>query len=44
MRCLATAVAGRAEVLVTGNLRHFNEARYGPVEILSPHAFLDRTD
>ena len=41
---LATAVAGRAEALVTGNLRHFSEARYGPVEILSPRAFLDRPD
>ena len=41
---LATAVASRAETLITGNLRHFSEARYGPVEILSPRASLDRTD
>ncbi len=38
---LATAVAGRA-VLVTGDRRHFTEPRYGPVEVLSPRAFLDR--
>lgn len=41
---LATAVAGRAEALITGNLRHFSEAYYGPVQILSPRAFLDRPD
>ncbi len=38
---LATAVAGGA-VLVTGNTRDFTEPKYGPVEILSPRAFLDR--
>lgn len=41
---LATAVAGSAEVLVTGNLRHFNETHYGQVQIMSPRAFLDRPD
>ena len=38
---LATGAAGRA-ALVTGNRRHFTEPRYGPVEVLSPRAFLDR--
>ena len=40
---LATAVAGNA-VLVTGNRRDFTESRYGPVEVLSPRAFLERID
>jgi putative PIN family toxin of toxin-antitoxin system len=39
---LATAVAGAAEALVTGNRRHFTRDRYGDVEVLSPRAFLDR--
>ena len=39
---LATATAGGA-VLITGNSRDFTEPRYGPVEVLSPRAFLDRT-
>lgn len=39
---LATAMAGGA-VLITGNTRDFTESRYGPVEVLSPRAFLDRT-
>ena len=39
---LATATAGGA-VLITGNRRDFTEPRYGPVEIFSPRAFLDRT-
>ncbi len=39
---LATAEAGGA-ILVTGNKRDFTEPRYGPVEIWSPRAFLDRT-
>ena len=37
---LATAVGGGA-VLVTGNMRDFTEPRYGPVEVLSPRAFLE---
>ncbi|MFO1046337.1 MAG: putative toxin-antitoxin system toxin component, PIN family [Geminicoccaceae bacterium] len=41
---LATAIAGAAVLLVTGNRRHFREDRYGPVEIMSPRAFLDRVD
>mgnify|MGYP002148985744 CR=1 FL=1 len=41
---LATAIAGAAEVLVTGNRRHFREDRYGPIQIMSPRAFLDRLD
>lgn len=39
---LATAVAGGARVLVTGNTRHFPASRYGPVEVLTPGAFLAR--
>lgn len=39
---LATAIAGDA-VLITGNRRDFAKPRYGPVEIFSPRAFLDRT-
>ena len=39
---LATAIAGDA-VLITGNRRDFTEPRYGPVEVFSPRAFLDRT-
>jgi len=38
---LATAMAGGA-VLITGNKRDFTKPRYGPVEVLSPRAFLDR--
>ena len=38
---LATAMAGDA-VLITGNRRDFTEPRYGPVEVFSPRAFLDR--
>ena len=38
---LATAMAGGA-ALITGNRRDFTEPRYGPVEIFSPRAFLDR--
>ena len=39
---LASAVAGGA-VLITGNRRDFTEPHYGPVEVFSPRAFLDRT-
>ena len=39
---LATAFAGDATALVTGNLRHFSQDRCGSVQILSPRAFLDR--
>ena len=39
---LATALAGGAEVLVTGNTRHFPASRYGPIEVLTPGAFLIR--
>ena len=39
---LATATAGGA-ALITGNNRDFTEPRYGPVVILSPRTFLDRT-
>jgi putative PIN family toxin of toxin-antitoxin system len=40
---LATALAGDAEALVTGNLRHFPQDSYGTVAILSPRAFVDRS-
>lgn len=36
---LATAVAGRAQYLVTGNTRHF-PARYRRTRVLTPAAFL----
>ena len=38
---LATAAAGGA-VLVTGNTRDFTEPKYGPVDVFSPRAFLER--
>jgi uncharacterized protein len=37
---LATALSGRAEVLITGNIRHFPESRYGSIAILRPADFL----
>ena len=40
---LATALAGDAEILVTGNLRHFPDGRYRAVAIVSPRAFVDLT-
>ena len=40
---LATAMAGGA-VLITGNRRDFTKPRYGPVEVVSPRAFVDRTE
>lgn len=39
---LATAISGGAEVLITGNVRHFPQPRYGPVEIHRPADFLIR--
>ena len=39
---LGTAVAGGAEALVTGNIRHFPEEAYGKIAILTPRKFLDR--
>jgi putative PIN family toxin of toxin-antitoxin system len=39
---LATALAGRAEVLITGNIRHFPKSRYGLIAILRPADFLAR--
>jgi predicted nucleic acid-binding protein len=39
---LATAVAGGAKVLVTGNIRHFPARRYHVVDILTPGEFLTR--
>jgi len=38
---LATAVAGDA-VLITGNSKDFTKPKYGPVNVFSPRAFLDR--
>jgi hypothetical protein len=40
---LATALAGRAEVLITGNIRHFPRPRYGSIAILRAGAFLSAT-
>ena len=34
----ATTIA--ADFLITGNSKHFPSRRYGPVEIVSPRAFL----
>jgi uncharacterized protein len=39
---LATALAGQADVLITGNIRHFPRPRYGPIAILTPADFLTR--
>lgn len=38
---LDLAVSGGATMLVTGNKRHFPEAEYGGVRIVSPREFLD---
>ena len=39
---LATALSGGAEILVTGDRRHFPASSYGPIEVLTPAAFLAR--
>ena len=39
---LACAAAGAAEFLVTGNKRHFPQARYGPTRIVSAGELRDR--
>jgi putative PIN family toxin of toxin-antitoxin system len=39
---LTTAVAAQAEVLITGNVRHFPAPRYGSIAILQPADFLAR--
>ena len=39
---LATGLAGQAEVLITGNLRHFPQPGYGPITIINPAEFLTR--
>jgi putative PIN family toxin of toxin-antitoxin system len=39
---LTTALAGRAEVLITGNLRDFPGPRYGAIQIRAPADFLAR--
>lgn len=39
---LATALAGQAEALITGNIRHFPAPRSGSIEILRPADFLAR--
>lgn len=37
-----TALAGEADTLITGNVRHFPEEACGNVTIMTPRAFLDR--
>lgn len=39
---LGTALAGDAEILITGNVRHFPFPRYGAVQILTPSEFQAR--
>jgi predicted nucleic acid-binding protein len=39
---LATAIAGEADALITGNIRDFTQPFYRSVEILTPRAFVDR--
>lgn len=39
---LATALAGEAAALITGNLKHFPERFYREIEILAPSEFLAR--
>ena len=38
---LAVALAGRADCLVTGNLRHYPEPRRQGVQVVSPRVFLE---
>lgn len=39
---LETALAGRAEYLVTGNLRHYPPSRRQGVRVVTPAAFMER--
>ena len=39
---LGTALAGEADMLITGNVRDFPEEACGSVGIMTPRAFLDR--
>lgn len=39
---LATTLAAQAEVLITGDIRHFSRPRYGPIRMLRPADFLAR--
>jgi uncharacterized protein len=39
---LATASAGEADALVTGNLRHFPREACGGTDVLTPRMFLER--
>ncbi len=39
---LATAIAGRAEALITGNTRHFTGHCGDDLQLLTPRQFLDR--
>ncbi len=39
---LAAAIAGRAEYLVTGNLRHYPAESHQGVKVISPAEFLER--
>jgi putative PIN family toxin of toxin-antitoxin system len=38
---LACAVAARATYLITGNIKHFPQASYGRIRILTPREFYD---
>ncbi|MBF0610434.1 MAG: putative toxin-antitoxin system toxin component, PIN family [Magnetococcales bacterium] len=40
---LATAMAGQADAIITGNLKHFPPLLCGPVRILSPRQYLTET-
>jgi putative PIN family toxin of toxin-antitoxin system len=40
---LETALAGDADAIITGNTKHFPEASYADVRILTPRAFLEMT-
>lgn len=40
---LATALAAKADVLITGNKKHFPLEEYGEVKIASPREFLNLT-
>jgi putative PIN family toxin of toxin-antitoxin system len=41
---LDAAISARADVLITGNKKHFPQAAYDRVHIVSPREFLDLTE